>query len=134
MKEFGAWMHINKEGIVATRPWKIFGEGPIANADIKIKDQGFNDGQYTKAGSDEIRFTQSKDGRYLYVASLAWPEDHKMKVQSLALGSSLFPSKIKKVELLGYGSVKFEQSSESLIVTLPEVNINNIMPVLKIKQ
>lgn len=134
MKEFGAWMHINKEGIVATRPWKIFGEGPIANADIKINDQGFNDGQYTKAGSDEIRFTQSKDGRYLYVASLAWPEDHKMKVLSLALGSSLFPSKIKKVELLGYGSVKFEQSSESLIVTLPEVNINNIMPVLKIKQ
>ena len=48
MKEFGAWMKINSESIVKTRPWKIFGEGPIANANIKINDQGFNDGQYIK--------------------------------------------------------------------------------------
>lgn len=134
MKEFGAWMRINREGIVATRPWKIFGEGPIANADIKINDQGFNDGQYIKAGADELRFTQSKDGRYLYVAALAWPENHQMKIKSLASGNSLFPSKIKKVELLGYGSVAFEQTSDVLTVTLPEKNLNNILPILKIKQ
>ena len=27
---------MNKEAIYDTRPWKVFGEGPIANADIKI--------------------------------------------------------------------------------------------------
>ena len=137
MKEFGAWMKVNSESIVKTRPWKIFGEGPIANADVKINAQGFNDGQYTKAGSDEIRFTQGpasgKTEGALYATALAWPENHTMKIKSLADGSDLYPTPIKSVELLGYGKVKFERTKEALIVTLPE-KTNNIMPVLKIKK
>ncbi|MCQ2095145.1 MAG: alpha-L-fucosidase [Bacteroidaceae bacterium] len=133
MKEFGAWMNINKEGIVATRPWKIFGEGPIADADVKINAQGFNDGNYTKAGSGEIRFTQSKDGRILYAAGLAWPKDHKMTVKSLKEGSPLYPGKIKSVKLLGYGKVKFTRTNEALVINLPEENLNRIMPVVKIE-
>jgi alpha-L-fucosidase len=130
-------MKVNSESIVKTRPWKIFGEGPIANADVKINAQGFNDGQYTKAGSDEIRFTQGpasgKTEGALYVTALAWPENHTMKIKSLADGSDLYPTPIKSVELLGYGKVKFERTKEALIVTLPE-KTNNIMPVLKIKK
>ena len=131
MKEFGAWMKINKESIVKTRPWKIFGEGPIANADIKINAQGFNDGQYTKAGSDEIRFTQSKDGKVVYVTALAWPKDQSIKVRALAEGNELCPQEIKQVELLGYGKVKFERNTDAFIVSLP-TPINNIMPVVKV--
>ena len=41
-------MSVNKEAIYDTRPWKVFGEGPIANADIKINAQGFNEGAYTR--------------------------------------------------------------------------------------
>ena len=130
MKEFGAWMKVNSEAIVKTRPWKVFGEGPIANADIKINDQGFNDGQYTKAGSEEIRFTQTE--KALYVTALAWPENHTLTIKSLADGSSLYPAAIKSVELLGYGKVKFERTQDALVVTLPE-KLNNIMPALKIK-
>ena len=131
MKEFGAWMKINKESIVKTRPWKIFGEGPIANADIKINAQGFNDGQYTKAGSDEIRFTQSKDGKVVYITALAWPKDQTIKVRALAEGNELCPQKIKQVELLGYGKLKFERNSDALTISLP-TPINNIMPVVKV--
>ena len=131
MKEFGAWMKVNSESIVKTRPWKVFGEGPIANADIKINAQGFNDGQYTRAGSDEIRFNQTE--KHLYVTPLAWPSDHIVKVKSLAEGSQLFPTPIKTVELLGYGKVQFQRTADALIVTLPE-KTNNIMPVLKIKK
>ena len=131
MKEFGVWMKINSESIVKTRPWKIFGEGPIANADIKINAQGFNDGQYTKAGADEIRFTQTE--KALYITALAWPENKTITVKSLADGSDLYPAAIKSVELLGYGKVKFTRTKEALIVTLPEKQ-NNIMPVLKIKK
>ncbi len=134
MKEFGAWMNINKEGIVATRPWKIFGEGPIADADVKINAQGFNDGNYTKAGSDEIRFTQSKDGKILYVADLAWPKDHRMTVKNLKEGSPLYPEKIKSVKLLGYGKVKFTRTNDALVIDLPEENLNRIMPVVKIEK
>lgn len=132
LKEFGAWMQINKESIVKTRPWKKFGEGPIADADIKINAQGFNDGNYTKAGANEIRFTQT--AKNLYVSALAWPEDHKVTVKSLADDSSLFANKINKVELLGYGPVKFERTKDALIITLPDKNLNNIMPVLRIKK
>lgn len=132
IKEFGAWMTVNKEGIVATRPWKKFGEGPIADSDVKINAQGFNDGNYTKAGSDEIRFTQSKDGKIVYVADLAWPKDHKVTVRSMAEGSELLPSAIKSVELLGYGKVKYTRTQDALVINLPEQNLNNIMPVLKV--
>ncbi len=131
MKEFGAWMKINSEGIVKTRPWKIFGEGPIAESDIAINNQGFNDGQYTKAGATEIRFTQN--GKNLYVAALAWPEDHTVHVKALRDGSDLCTEKIKSIELLGYGKVKYQRTTEELIVTLPEKNLNNILPILKVR-
>ena len=131
MKEFGAWMKVNSESIVKTRPWKVFGEGPIANADIKINAQGFNDGQYTNAGANEIRFTQTE--KNLYVTALAWPQNHTITVKSLSEGSDLYPAPIKSVELLGYGKVKYERTKEALVVTLPD-KLNNIMPVLKIKK
>lgn len=60
MNEFGDWMNINREAIFDTRPWEIFGEGPIAEADIKINAQGFNEGSYSRATAQEIRFTQTK--------------------------------------------------------------------------
>ena len=131
MREFGAWMKVNSEGIVKTRPWKIFGEGPIANADIKINAQGFNDGEYTKAGAEEIRFTQTE--KYLYVAALAWPENGTVSVKALANASPLYTDAIKSVELLGYGKVNFQRTDEALIISLPE-KLNNIMPVMRIKK
>ena len=131
MKEFGAWMKINGESIFKTRPWTKFGEGPIADSDIKINAQGFNDGNYAKADSREIRFNQTD--KYLYVSALAWPEDHIVRIKALSDGSPLFPQKIKTVELLGYGKVPFTRDGQHLVVTLPE-KLNNIMPVLKIKK
>ncbi len=132
MREFGAWMKINRESIVKTRPWHIFGEGPIAQSDVKINAQGFNDGNYVKAGADEIRFNQTD--KYLYVSALAWPADRTITIRSLAEGSELFANKIRKVELLGYGKVAFQRTADALIVTLPETPLNNIMPVLRIQK
>ena len=130
LKEFGKWMKVNKESIVGTRPWKIFGEGPIADSDIKINAQGFNDGQYTKAGAKEIRFTQTD--KHLYVTALAWPDDGTISVKALAEGSQLYDGKIKKVELLGYGKVNFDRTTDALTITLPAQKCNDIMPVLRI--
>ena len=130
LKEFGKWMKVNKESIVGTRPWKIFGEGPIADSDIKINAQGFNDGQYTKAGAKEIRFTQTD--KHLYVTALAWPDDGTISVKALAEGSQLYDGKIKKVELLGYGKVTFDRTTDALTITLPAQKCNDIMPVLRI--
>jgi len=132
LNDLADWMSINKEGILNTRPWKIFGEGPIANADIKINAQGFNEGAYTKASAKEIRFTQTK--QHLYAICLAWPKEKQIIIKSLAKGNKLFSGKIGSVELLGYGKVKTSITTEGLIIHLPEQQVNKIAPVFKIKK
>lgn len=131
LNEFGDWMAINKEAIYDTRPWKVFGEGPIADSDIALNAQGFNEGSYTTATAQEIRFTQ-KDG-YLYAAALAWPENKTIVVKSLAKGNELYPEEIKEVQLLGYGKVEFNRTSKGLSIKLPAKQLNKIAPVFKIR-
>lgn len=128
----GDWMAVNGEAIYSTRPWKVFGEGPIADSDIKLNAQGFNEGAYTKATSEEIRFTQTP--KHLYAISLAWPEDGEVTVKSLAEGNPLHDKKIKSVELLGYGKVKFTRDAEGLKVKLPAGASKSVAPVLRIKK
>ena len=132
LNEFGEWMNINKEAIFDTRHWEVFGEGPIAEADIKINAQGFNEGAYSKATAQEIRFTQTK--KALYATVLAWPEDGKVVIKSLSANQKLYSGRIKKVELLGYGNLDFIRTSEGLQINLPEKKLNNIAPVLKIRK
>lgn len=124
LRAFGDWMKVNKESIVGTRPWRVFGEGPIAESAVAINAQGFNDGAYAKAGAREIRFTQK--GKVLYATALAWPDDMTMVIRSLA------DEPVRTVELLGYGRVPFSRTSGSLVVTLPK-KVNDIAPVLKIR-
>ena len=132
LNEFGEWMNINKEAIYDTRPWNVFGEGPIAESDIRLNAQGFNEGSYGSATANEIRFTQTN--KNLYATALAWPDNKQIVIKSLAADSNLYPQKIKKVELLGYGPVEFTRSAEGLTVKLPEQTLNNIAPVLKIRK
>ena len=66
-------MNINKEAIYDTRPWKVFGEGPIAEGNVQLKAQGFNEGPIVKPDAKEIRFTQTREN--LYATVLEWPED-----------------------------------------------------------
>ena len=124
-----AWMNINKESILGTRPWVKFGEGPVAEKDIKVNAQGFNDGQYTGMTAADIRFNQTK--KYLYVTPLGWPEDGKIVVKSLRKGNPWFKKSVTKVELLGYGRVKAVQTADGLELQLPKP-VNDIAPVLKI--
>ncbi len=128
----GEWMAVNSEAIYSTRPWHIFGEGPIADSDIKINAQGFNEGAYTSATSDEIRFTQTP--KHLYAIALAWPEDGKITVKSLSNNSQYFDKKIKSVDLLGYGKVKFERDASGLTVFIPEDAPKSVAPVIRIKK
>ena len=132
LNEFGDWMNINKEAILDTRPWEIFGEGPIAEADIKINAQGFNEGSYSRATAQEIRFTQTK--KDLYATVLAWPTEKQILIKSLSDESKLFPGKISRVELLGYGKVPFTRTDKGLLINMPDKQINKIAPVFKIKK
>ena len=124
-----AWMNVNKESIFGTRPWVKFGEGPVAEKDIKMNAQGFNDGQFTGMTAADIRFNQTK--KHLYVTPMGWPADGKLVVKTLAKGNPHFRKSITKVELLGYGKLKAKQTAEGLEVQLPAPT-NDIAPVLKI--
>ena len=126
LDEFGSWMRQNSEAIIGTRPWTTFGEGPIADSDIKLNAQGFNEGAYAKAGADEIRFTTK--GRALYAIALAWPDDARLTIRSLATGGQ----RVKSVQLLGHGRIPFRQTADGLTVSLPAVPTNGIAPVLKL--
>lgn len=124
-----AWMNVNKESIFGTRPWVKFGEGPVAEKDIKMNAQGFNDGQFTGMTAADIRFNQTK--KHLYVTPMGWPADGKLVVKTLAKANHHFRKSITKVELLGYGKLKAKQTVEGLEVQLPAPT-NDIAPVLKI--
>ena len=131
LDDLEAWMTVNKESILGTRPWKKFGEGPVAEKAIALNAQGFNDGQYSNMDYRDVRFNQTR--QYLYVTPMGWPESGKLVVKSLAKGNPSLTRSITSVTLLGYGRVKARQTAEGLEVTLPAPT-NKIAPVLKIKK
>ena len=129
LDELEAWMSQNGESIFGTRPWVMFGEGPVAEKDIAINSQGFNEDQYNGMDSRDIRFNQTK--KYLYVTAMGWPEDGRLVVKSLAKGNPHFRKSIGSVHLLGHGRLNARQTAEGLEVALP-APCNNIAPVLRI--
>lgn len=125
LEDIRKWLDVNGEAIYSTRPWKKFGEGPIADSDIALKEQGFNEGSYVGAGADEIRFTQTP--KALYAIALGMPANGVIKVKSLAKGAH----KVKGVQLLGHGKIPYLQTPEGLVVSLP-TGFTSAAPVLKI--
>ncbi len=57
VKEVGDWMKINSEAVYATRPWKIFGEGPAIESAASLSAQGFTEGKSKPLGAEDFRFT-----------------------------------------------------------------------------
>lgn len=133
--ELREWMKTNGEAIYSTRPWTVFGEGPIAEADIAMSGPGFNEGSYINPSAEEIRFTQTPT--HLYATVLCWPDaeaPQTVTIKSLAKGSKIFRKGIRSVELLGHGSVPFTRTAEGLVVELPADHSDAIAPVLKIRK
>ncbi len=131
LDDLEAWMTVNGESIFGTRPWNVFGEGPVAEKAIALQAQGFNDGQYANMDARDIRFNQTK--KNLYITAMGWPSDGKLVIKSLRKGNTYLPKRITSAYLLGYGQLKVRQTAEGLEVTLPQP-VNAIAPVLRIKK
>ena len=125
----GEWMAANGEGIYATRPWQVYGEGPsVDNPPPPGRFGGARDVQeYT---AEDIRFMSKADALYAFV--MAWPENGRATIKSLAQGSEHFPREIARVELLGAGPVTFARDGTGLVVELPETRPNDYAFGLKI--
>jgi alpha-L-fucosidase len=133
VKEIGAWLKVNGEAIYATRPWKVYGEGPATKAAEKGQFDGQKDVSDKPFTAEDIRFTQSKDGKTLYAIVLELPKDGKVTVKSLAAGSDKWPGKIGSVRLVGGGKLKFTRDANGLHVSLPEKFNGKIAFALKIR-
>ena len=136
VSEIGAWLKVNGEAIYATRPWKVYGEGPSTVVAEKGQFDGQRDVSNKPFTAEDIRFTQSKDGKTLYAIVLDLPKDGKVTVRSLASGSSQWPGKIGSVRLVGnswWSRLKFTRDENGLHISLPEKFDGQIAFALKIQ-
>lgn len=132
LAELTAWMDVNSEGIYATRPWKIYGEGPsVLVPGPRSRFGGAKD--FRTYTPEDIRFTSK--GSTLFAFVMAWPETRNVLIKSLALNSpEVGDQKIAHVSLLGYGGkVEWSQTASGLTVKLPEKPPSEHSVTLRIK-
>src|SRR5574344_181801 len=112
LREVGAWLKVNGEGVYGTSAWKVYGEG---------KDVENNTSDH------EWRFTVK--GKNLYAFSLDWNGGEAF-VKSLNTGNA---GKVRKIELLGQkGSLKFRQTADGLKIMAPSAKPGSHISVFKI--
>lgn len=120
LREIGAWLKINGKAIYDTRPWTKFGEGPT-----QTTTGSFSDKEKPPFTAEDFRFTTK--GNTVYAIALAWPDNGRLVVKSLA-GRS-----VKKVQLLGFsGKLQWELTAEGLVVVLPEKAPTDFAVALKL--
>ena len=133
VSEIGAWLKVNGDAIYATRPWKIYGEGPSTELHEKGQFDGQRDVQNKPFTAADIRFTQAKDGRTIYAIVLEIPKNGQVTIKSLAATSADGPTRIGSVRLVGGGKLKFTRDDAGLHVALPEKFDGQIACALKIR-
>ena len=108
-----AWMAVNSEGIYATKPWAIYGEGPSTK--VEAGGGNFNEGKKPDMGAGDIRYTTKGSAIYAFVQG--WPGT---EMTLPALGTASAPTKVHAVSMLGGpDALKFKQEAPGLRVTMP---------------
>ena len=102
----GKWLDVNGEAIYATRPWKIFGEGPTESASGSFTDQK------KPFTAQDIRFTTKGD--MLYAIALGVPAAN---TSIKLLGIKSVNGNIAAVELLGSTEkLSWLQQADALVI------------------
>jgi alpha-L-fucosidase len=118
VESIAAWMDLNKEAVFGTRPWKVCGEGPQLAAAAPLSAQGFNEGKGKPATAADIRYTAKGNAIYAFV--LAKPTGD-VRLTSLGKSAKLLDGSVEKVEQLGTGEAKWQQTDDALAIT-PDVS------------
>ncbi len=123
LADLTVWMDRNGEGIFATRPWKVYGEGPSVTT-VAPKGQ-FGGARDVRAyTAQDLRFVQK--GGALYAFAMGWPENGQLVITSLAEGSPHAPGAIERIEMLGVNEpLKFTRDASGVTVKLPEQKVGD---------
>ena len=114
MLAVGRWLKTNGEAIFATRSWKVSGEGD----ETKLRARGWKFGD---CDASDIRFTRSKDGRYLYAIILGYPKAGQVRIRTLGEQTVISNGGIRRVTLLGGdGPLTWKRDAVALQIELPE--------------
>jgi alpha-L-fucosidase len=125
LNQLADWIAIHGEAIYSTRPWLVYGEGPVQAKGGHFRE----DFAYT---AKDVRFTTR--GKNLYAFALGWPADGKFVVRSLSKSPESGVNQIKRVELLGRkGSLRFTQTEEALTVEVPGAPVSELTCALRIQ-
>jgi alpha-L-fucosidase len=113
----GDWIAANGEGIYATRPWRVYGEGPSTQKENQKKGRfgGLSDTRVYQA--TDIRFTTK--GNNLYAYCMATPEND-ISIISLGKNAGYAGKSIASVSMLGSNEkLRWKQQDDALIITKP---------------
>ncbi len=123
LKEIGAWMKINGEGIYGSHAWEKLGEG--ANDRLNVLPGGKIGSRQAnhKFSTSDIRFTVGKDGAlYAWVMSVPKPGE-VVRIKSLGTNENRLAKPISSVELLGFDKkISWSQNEDALYITFPDNN------------
>lgn len=112
LEEMAIWFALYGEGIYATRPWAVFGEGPTRTQNV---DFPYRTVQYTE---QDIRFT-AKDN-VLYAFLLRWPQSGIAVIRSLGKSQNVLQRDIDSVELPGSSwQITWRRDADALRAWLP---------------
>lgn len=127
--EMGDWFSKYGEAIYNTKPWDVFGFGNAQS------EEGVHGGQSAtiKYTADDIRITQSKDEKSMYLIFLGKPKVGKEVSLRLLAKHRLPPrSNIKRIVVLGSETeVAYDWGHSGFKLTIPDAPMSDIATVLK---
>ena len=111
LRDLGAWLRVNGEGIYDTVPWKTFGEGSV-----NVQEGFFTDGDEKAYTPEDFRFTCK--GGCVYAFRMR-PEGEKLTIRSFR-AQGMYDFGVESVELLGCEEpLEYQRDAEGLHITLP---------------
>jgi alpha-L-fucosidase len=126
LKAVGRWLKINGEGVYATRPWRVFGEGP----DVRMADRDHR----SPYGANNFRFTVSKDAKTIYAHQMGWPGGgKKLALTSFSHDGPGGNTRVSRVAMLGSSeTIAWSQDAAGLQLIAPASAPSELAVVYKI--
>lgn len=127
LKTIGQWLDVHGEGIYATRPWKIFGEGPT-----EVVTGHLSEGRNKEFGAEDYRITQK--GEDLFVFGLDWPKNGEAHIFCLGKKAGNLRQEISNIHLIDKKiPLNWKHLNDKLIIELPEEHKSDLAYGVKLQ-